>query len=211
MVPKNGRFHNIRTCQEYLKQGRPVMAARDVEAGPYKLVRLGHDVTNDAHSDGIPFSYMDKFIDEFLDNTMEIENTEILILDSNHDGFANEIDKQVTEGDYLKKKEGISPSCIKILPRTTSHDEDSVIELFIGVNSKVCKENAGINISKIDLPTIKWSVKKGVNHPGMSNTCALDSVLYVFYNILKNTMIKNRVCRKDSSTIGIVMDLLSNK
>ena len=107
IIPKDGRLHNIRTCQQHLKQGRPEMPARNVIAGPYKLVRLGHDVPNDAHSDGIPFSYMDEFINEFLDNTMEIEDTEILILNSNHVVLANEIDKQVTEGDNLKKKSDI--------------------------------------------------------------------------------------------------------
>ena len=79
------------------------------------------------------------------------------------------------------------------------------------MNSKVCEENTGIDISKIDVPTIKWSVNKGLNHPGMINTCALDSVLYAFYHILKNTMVKKQVRRNDSSTIGIVMELLSNK
>ena len=54
-------------------------------------------------------------------------------------------------------------------------------------------------------------MKKGVDHPGMSNICALDSVLYAFYHIQKNTMVKNRVRIIDSSTIGIMMDLLSNK
>ena len=53
-------------------------------------------------------------------------------------------------------------------------------------------------------------MKKGVDHPGITNTCALDSILYAFYHIQKNTMVKNRV-RNNSSTIGIVMDLLSNK
>ena len=49
----------MRTCQQNLKQGRPVMPARDVLARDYKLVRLGHDETIKSNSDGIGFFYMD--------------------------------------------------------------------------------------------------------------------------------------------------------
>ena len=53
--------------------------------------------------------------------------------------------------------------------------------------------------------------EKCEEYPGITNACALDSVLYIFYHIQKNTMVKNRVRIRSSSTIGIVMDLLSNK
>ena len=54
-------------------------------------------------------------------------------------------------------------------------------------------------------------MNKGLDYPGIINTCALDSVLYIFYHIQKNNMVNNRVRVNENSTTGIVMDLLSNK
>jgi hypothetical protein len=65
-------------------------------------------------------------------------------------------------------------------------------------------------LTKYNVAAVAWSIRKSRNKPGLTNTCAYDSNLFVFYFLYKNNILQRTLpgIQDPLSKIQQIFDLL---
>ena len=181
--------HNLRTCMNKTMMGKSEFDSWN--EGPFKMMYIGLMEVEDLCKNVNLFTFTGK----------HSHNDESIVEEINDFDDTND-QLLITQEDQSQNED---------LAHLLAIRTEKVSEIF-ATDIETCQEHQSLerHTSPTKLPSIDWSVKKQDGIPGMTNTCALDTMLFLVYYIRNHYEYVMSFVNSCNSTLKSVMRLMDD-